>query len=304
MNQPPRIALAIPTFQREQVLVDVLENVLAQSALPDEIIVADQTPQHDPGTQIFLQRLATSNQIKLLHLPEPSLTAARNEIIKATSCDFIIFIDDDVVLPHDYVARYQKILLTPGIALATGPILPGIVGSNPSEQLERHQASSAGASAQITNSSQIDQWVRGGNFAVRKSAAVEIEGFDENFVGPAHGEEGDFARRLLRNKQLMLFAETLPLVHLKVPYGGCRVPRNGHWDEWQKPMNLLLLNFRYPQLSSAWFLRFYSALRNGPLLKENLRFTRFVPSFFHFGRAFYEAGKRRSEIKSSMRQLT
>src|SRR5437879_3752092 len=107
MNPQPRIALAIPTFQREQVLIDVLENVLAQSVLPDEILVADQTPQHDSATLTFLQHLVSSNQIKLLLLPEPSLTAARNEIIKASTCDFIIFIDDDVVLPDDFIARYR-----------------------------------------------------------------------------------------------------------------------------------------------------------------------------------------------------
>jgi len=44
------ISIVIPTYRREQVLVDTLHALLRQEPPADEILVVDQTERHEPAT--------------------------------------------------------------------------------------------------------------------------------------------------------------------------------------------------------------------------------------------------------------
>ena len=41
------IAVAIPPYNRVQVLINTIQHVMAQGRAADEILVIDQTPEHD-----------------------------------------------------------------------------------------------------------------------------------------------------------------------------------------------------------------------------------------------------------------
>ncbi|MGH8129170.1 MAG: glycosyltransferase family 2 protein, partial [Gammaproteobacteria bacterium] len=49
-RQKVSVSLIIPTYKREELLVNTLRCALAQDRDDYEIIVVDQTPQHDPAT--------------------------------------------------------------------------------------------------------------------------------------------------------------------------------------------------------------------------------------------------------------
>jgi glycosyltransferase involved in cell wall biosynthesis len=298
MNSPT-LTLGIPTLLREEVLVNILTSALSQSVRPDEIIVADQTPVHEPETQKFLDDAERDKKIIVLRLAKPSLTAARNQILLQASSDFVLFIDDDLVLPHDFIARYKERLQTPGIALLTGPILTPRDGKHPSDVLKEYLGEHRNPASSIQTARRIDETVRGGNVAVRTSAAIEALGFDENLVGPAYGEECDFARRLLKKNYTMIYDESLPVLHLMVPYGGCRIVGNKEWAEWQKSVNQLIHIFRHSNDYGARYSKWKMALRAGPLRKENVILPWRQPgAWLSFFRAMYEAARRAPKVVS------
>ena len=87
----PTIAIGIPTYLRDQVLVDTLRYVLAQDPPPDEIVIVDQSPTHDEATTLFLEQLRKAGKINLIAQTEPSLTKARNRILVESTSDVVCF---------------------------------------------------------------------------------------------------------------------------------------------------------------------------------------------------------------------
>ena len=62
----------------------------------------------------------------------------------------------------------------------------------------------------------------GGNFSINKQLAIEIGGFDENFIGVAYRFESEFARRWLNAGYSIVFEPAAAIDHLKVDSGGTR----------------------------------------------------------------------------------
>jgi len=107
---------------------------------------------------------------------------------------------------------------------------------------------------------------------VQRRAAIAAGGYDENFVGAANGEETDLAFRLHDLGALIIHDPTAWLVHLRSPIGGCRIPRNNHWAEWEKTVSILLFLARHgPEIEQAAVRNLWAtALRAGPLRRENV----------------------------------
>src|SRR5215203_4156489 len=96
--QKPEISITIPTFNREEVLVDTIRDVLSSQTFKNfELIVVDQSLTHDQAT---LDAIAAINdpRFRYFRATPPSLTAARNFALKKAKSPYIIYIDDDVRL--------------------------------------------------------------------------------------------------------------------------------------------------------------------------------------------------------------
>ena len=72
------VTVAIPTYRRDQVLVDTVRDLLALDPPPAEILVLDQTPEHTPEVAAALRDWDTAGHIRWLRLPEPSIPRAIN----------------------------------------------------------------------------------------------------------------------------------------------------------------------------------------------------------------------------------
>src|SRR5262245_16399189 len=62
----------------------------------------------------------------------------------------------------------------------------------------------------------------GGNFSIKRDLALELGGFDENFVQVAYRFEAEFASRALSAGEKILFEPEASILHLKAPTGGTR----------------------------------------------------------------------------------
>ena len=102
------VALAIPTYNRERVLVDTLKQVLAQDPPADEILVIDQTVEHEHETEEYLTKADDTGRIKWIKHSPPNLNGARNRALWETICDILIFIDDDVELVPSFIEKHIR----------------------------------------------------------------------------------------------------------------------------------------------------------------------------------------------------
>ena len=97
-KEPVRLPLtvAIPTYRREQVLLDTLDYLFELQPPAAEILVIDQTESHEAATDIRLQELDGGRRIRWLRLDRPSIPHAMNHGLLEATQEIVLFLDDDI----------------------------------------------------------------------------------------------------------------------------------------------------------------------------------------------------------------
>jgi GT2 family glycosyltransferase len=222
---PPHISIsvAIPTFLREHVLLQTIEYLLRQDTKPDEILVIDQTPHHEPQTEDHLRRWNSDGQIRWIRLDEPSIPKAMNKALICAKHDIVFFLDDDIIPNQRLIASHAlhygnaDIWGVAGQVLQPGQIvetLPNTYGQNNSEMDSSFRFNS--------DRKRFITSCMAGNFSVRRDRAIQIGGFDENFVGDAYRFELEFCGRIISNGGKILFEPGASIHHLQIKSGGTR----------------------------------------------------------------------------------
>lgn len=105
-----RLSLLLVTFNRPDALACVLASIERQSVLPDELIVADDGS--GPDTRELIERFRHSFPRPVQHAWQPHDGArvgrARNLGIAATTGDYVVQIDADMVLHPEFIADHRR----------------------------------------------------------------------------------------------------------------------------------------------------------------------------------------------------
>jgi len=211
----PLLTVIIPTYGREQVLVDTITAVHDMAPDGVEIIVIDQTPLHTPAVERALAAKEAAGVIQLIKRSEPSICAAMNVGLKLARSEIVLFLDDDVIPESGLIEAHVRAHEDPGIGLVAGRVVqPWHAGTDVAADPKFHFAS--------TKPSLVNHFM-GGNFSVGRDFAISLGGFDENFVRVAYNFEAEFAYRLMKASKKIIFFEPRACVHhLKVSTGGTR----------------------------------------------------------------------------------
>ena len=219
-----RVTVAIPTYRREQVLVDTLTFLLEQVPRPSKILVMDQTERHDPQTDKQLSELAARCEITWVRLAEPSIPKAMNQALLLSTTEIVLFLDDDVRPEPGLINAHAMAHQKTRAAIVAGRVLqPWDEGVDYSSSTAFHFATEQ--PAMITE-------FMGGNFSVSRERALELGGFDENFVRVAYKFEAEFAHRWLAAGRSIMFEPRACVHHLKASAGGTRT-YGEHLTTWR-----------------------------------------------------------------------
>jgi glycosyltransferase involved in cell wall biosynthesis len=218
------LSIAIPTYMREEVLLETIGHLLALAERASEILVVDQTPRHGAAVEAELARMHGAGSIRWIRLPQPSIPHAMNLALAEAREEVVLFLDDDLIPSPSLVAAHSGRQADPMLDAVVGQILqPGeepvafpaheMVPADPLGDLEfAFNSTQAGF---IGN-------VMAGNLSVKRARALEAGGFDENFSGAAYRFETDFAVRLVRGGGRIWFEPRASIRHLKAGSGGLR----------------------------------------------------------------------------------
>lgn len=114
-------SLVVSTYNWKEALALCLRSIAAQRVLPHEVIVADDGSRED--TAALVQTMAQDFPVPLIHAWQEDtgfrLARARNLGIAASSGEYVIFLDGDLILHPDFVADHLA-LIRPGIFLQGG----------------------------------------------------------------------------------------------------------------------------------------------------------------------------------------
>ncbi len=100
----PTISVVIPTKDRADSLVRAAQSISAQTVLPLELVVVDQTPE--PADLHARLRQTCGNRIGLQYIWDPKISGgapARNVALEVVKGSIILFLDDDVTLHPDFI---------------------------------------------------------------------------------------------------------------------------------------------------------------------------------------------------------
>ncbi|MFO0971600.1 MAG: glycosyltransferase family 2 protein, partial [Candidatus Saccharimonadales bacterium] len=106
MSSVPELTIVIPTFNREDVLLNSIRDCLGQIGATIEIMVVDQSPEHSKKFQTDLKKLLKDPRLTYYRASPASVTAAKNFALEHVSTELVIFIDDDVQIPKSFARNH------------------------------------------------------------------------------------------------------------------------------------------------------------------------------------------------------
>jgi GT2 family glycosyltransferase len=217
------LTIAIPTYNRGAILCDTIEMLLRLPSPADEIVIVDQTAHHPADVEERLRQWESAGAIRVVRLPEPSITHAMNTALREAKNPFVLFLDDDIIPAEELVARHRASLAEPGVWAVVGQVLqPGEVPRH-FEDDDQRRGPIRDLEFRFNSDRPCDvQNVMAGNLSVDRSRALGIGGFDENFIAVAYRFETDFALRIVAAGGRIRYEPAAAIHHLKAAGGGVR----------------------------------------------------------------------------------
>ena len=211
-----KASLIIPTYNRENALVNTIENCLSQDFKDLEIVVIDQTKQHQTDTTKYIESIKK----RIIYITEDiaGLTRARNIGARNASGDILIFIDDDVVLDTDFVSQHIKNYTLNNADAVQGRIIEDDSEPKNKPQWVDNKIRFSGSNNCISHGK--TNTLTGCNFSVKKTAYLDVGGFDERYTKSSNNEDSDFGLRLFKNNFNIVFSPEAKVKHLRITSGG------------------------------------------------------------------------------------
>jgi GT2 family glycosyltransferase len=229
MKGESNFSCVIPTLGRHGPLFELLEKLTEQTLLPSEIIIVDQTTPISEWAQAQYRELAERLPILVVATSPLGSGGARNLGIELASTGIIVFLDDDVVpARNDHFEKHVAWFENPIVAAIDGAYFP----NEGTQHIDREHVDLS--DRDLVMAFTTTYWrsgsfrpvigLCGGNFSARRTALIEVGGFDERF---GFGDDRDLGLRLWKAGLLSLNDHSLRAHHKSHPVGGLRAQRSG-----------------------------------------------------------------------------
>lgn len=218
-----RVSLLMPTYERPDALAAVLRSIERQSLPPFEVIVGDDGSGPETASVITAAK-ARGMPIRHIWKEHAGFQAGRmrNACLAVSGGEYVIMIDDDMLLHRDFVADHvwaarpgffvqgSRVLLDEKASRAA---MDDAVGAWPS-----FFARGVGNRKNLLRNRVLSGLLGGGdvrlkgtrtcNFALWRADFVKVNGFNEDFVGWGR-EDSEFVARLYNSglrRRILRFA--------------------------------------------------------------------------------------------------
>lgn len=212
LDKPPLVSVIIPTLNRYEYLKDVIEDLEKQDYKNFETIIIDQTDDPDKNFYSDFQLNLT-----LVFQKGKGQWLARNEAIRKSKGDFLLFFDDDSRVEEDWISQHIK-----GIDFFKADISAGVSISKVGDTVPPNYSFFRWAD-------QFDS----GNALVKREVFEKIGMFDRQFDRQRMGD-GEFGLRAYLAGYKSISHPYAKRLHLKTGTGGLR--QMGSWDAF-RPKN-------------------------------------------------------------------
>jgi glycosyltransferase involved in cell wall biosynthesis len=212
----PSVSYIIPTMFRQEYTLQLLGDLAAQNYKPQQVVVVDATPLDQRDESLYQQKKFPFD-LQVIWQQSKGSCKARNEAIALCSGDYIVFGDDDIRVPQDFIENHIRLLQTYDVGACNGLDIRADVHTQDLDDLKQKLENSAlykkivGCTGSFSNA----------NSCVKREYVDQLIGNDVNFDG-GYGEDSDFGLSLSKIGVTVLFNPFSANLHLKPPTGGYR----------------------------------------------------------------------------------
>jgi GT2 family glycosyltransferase len=232
------VSVIIPTYRREAPLRRCLKDVLAQRHPSFELLIVDQSLEHEAETWTTLRTLPS--HARHIRLAEPSVTAAANAGVRLAAAPIVVFFDDDIEIEdRDVLARHERHYADATIGAVAGRM--GHAGWDHALPVPRLRGGRLGfLDINFDHGQAMDvPTVCGANMSFRRELVVMLGGFDERYTANAFRWETDASLRVTRAGYRIVYDPGARVVHHFGTPGGCEnanlLARTAESHEWYGP---------------------------------------------------------------------
>ena len=214
--KPNKITIIISVYKNVKALDIILEALNSQTIQPDEIIISEDCESNE-----MKNYLSNLNNNKIVHLTQEDLgwrkNKALNRAISSATGDYLIFIDGDVVPDKRFIEghincsnpkiicagkraslgkKYSQLVYHRKITIETiaNNYIMNIIKLH-KDDIKHYED---GIYSPLLNKVTASRYIRhiiGCNFSCYKADILSINGFNEDFIHPAVGEDVDITWR-------------------------------------------------------------------------------------------------------------
>ena len=231
------VSVIIPTYRREAPLRRCLAQILAQRHPAFEVLVVDQSPEHEPETWAALRALPP--HARHVRLAEPSVTAAVNAGTRLATAPLLLFLDYDIEIDdRELLARHVRHYDDPTVAGVVGRIV------NAERRGDLPRPAAAGPlgflAMNFDHPHPMDvPTAAGANMSFRRELVERLGGFDERYTANAFRWETDFSLRVIRSGYRIRYDPEARVLHHYGTPGGCEnehlLGRDAASHAWYRP---------------------------------------------------------------------
>ncbi len=212
------VSLIISVYKNTNDLEVILNALAHQTVMPTEIIISEDGESEE--MKLFLKNHTAA--LRLVHLSQPDRgwqkNKALNNAVRAAKHDYVIFIDGDCVPHHKFIENHIKLAgpkkILVGKRIKLGLKFSDLLRKTPLLLFEKRLLSntislfkdkvaffeegvyiSPGSVLGSLAKRKKIKWITGCNFSCYKDSLIDINGFDEDYVLPAIGEDIDLVWR-------------------------------------------------------------------------------------------------------------
>lgn len=214
MTPSPKATVVVPTTGSRGSLWNALATLERQTVSPGvfEVVVCDNSV--DGAIRAPIQELQSTLNITYIHVSEPGLHEARHAGARTASTELLLYIDDDVLVPPDWVKNILRAFAEcPEAVVIAGRVLPEWQGKQPPSWLQDIGLTPLSILDLGDQRKRLDfpDIGFGCNLAIKRDAVFEVGGFNPDAMG-------DPSRVWMRGDGETGLQEKLHLAGYKVVY--------------------------------------------------------------------------------------
>ncbi len=199
-------SIILPTYNRLSQLKRALQSIFKQDFGDYEVVVVNDGS--NDGTDLYLKSL-TLPKLKWIFQDNKGPAAARNAGIKIAKGKYIVFTDDDCVVPLDWLSSFSKIFKNTGADITGGAVKNCLANNFYSELSQEVTNFFVG---HLNRTEKQTTFLTSNNIAYKADVLKTVGGFDERFRSPG-GEERGLNHKIISQGGKAVFADNITVDH-------------------------------------------------------------------------------------------